>query len=665
MRVLTADINGIIRELSLNENDILIPLFECVVNAIQAIDECNDRTQGYIDINITRDETQTELFEQYSTYPLQTITVVDNGIGFTDENIESYTRAYSSKKQKLGGKGIGRFAMLSFFENIDIDSTTQISGGFRRKKLHLDRENGFTEELAETKLKERRTSVCLSSLLPKFQKASSKYQQEVMADAVLNHCLLYFINGIAPKIRIIEKDNVIDLKNQFSPKDYIIDEKNISHKGHTFKLSFIKSEKKYHSICLCANNRKVKGKKVTSILPIFSSPIKWNNVDTYFDLFVISEYLDDKVNSSRTDFRFPKEQKEDEIPDIIENEITEKELYHLILDSIQKNFASEIDERRNITKNKVNNYLATDKGLGYRCLSLQASFFDNVPDDISDTKLDELLHEEEYKQSKIVKSKLDKLSNRDYTSKDDYQKLLKEYVALSTDFGRNELAKYVAHQKTIIDLLDKYLQWCDNEKNYEQEQALHNIIYTMGGSSDTIEYDKNNLWLLDDRLVFHRYIYSDKQIRLHAPVEGIAESQKETDIAIYDTSYVYGEKDDYQTVNSVVIFELKRPNRDITYDEFSKQMLDQICGIEEGKTTDYNGKHIALRDHTPITFYYVCDVNAFEGLKNRALKDGYKLTPYNSLFRLVDNCHQEIFTYQTLLINARRRNMIFFKKLGL
>lgn len=73
-----------------------------------------------------------------------------------------------------------------------------------------------------------------------------------------------------------------------------------------------------------------------------------------------------------------------------------------------------------------------------------------MPDDISDTKLDELLHEEEYKQSKIVKSKLDKLSNRDYTSKDDYQKLLKEYVALSTDFGRNELAKYVAHRKQSL-----------------------------------------------------------------------------------------------------------------------------------------------------------------------------------------------------------------------
>lgn len=51
MRVLTADINGIIRELSLNENDILIPLFECVVNAIQAIDECKKLTRSKLDFD--------------------------------------------------------------------------------------------------------------------------------------------------------------------------------------------------------------------------------------------------------------------------------------------------------------------------------------------------------------------------------------------------------------------------------------------------------------------------------------------------------------------------------------------------------------------------------------------------------------------------------------
>ena len=34
----------------------------------------------------------------------------------------------------------------------------------------------------------------------------------------------------------------------------------------------------------------------------------------------------------------------------------------------------------------------------------------------------------------------------------------------------------------------------------------------------------------------------------------------------------YAEKNDYSEINSVVIFEFKRPDRNITYEEFSKQM---------------------------------------------------------------------------------------------
>ncbi len=35
----------------------------------------------------------------------------------------------------------------------------------------------------------------------------------------------------------------------------------------------------------------------------------------------------------------------------------------------------------------------------------------------------------------------------------------------------------------------------------------------MGGNQSTISYDKHNLWLIDDRLSFHRYIYSDTKIK--------------------------------------------------------------------------------------------------------------------------------------------------------
>lgn len=46
--------------------------------------------------------------------------------------------------------------------------------------------------------------------------------------------------------------------------------------------------------------------------------------------------------------------------------------------------------------------------------------------------------------------------------------------------------------------------------------------------------------------------------------------------------------------------------------------------------------------------------------------EGFRETPYKSLIRMTeDNVYQEILTYKTLLSNAKRRNAIFFKKLGI
>ena len=60
------------------------------------------------------------------------------------------------------------------------------------------------------------------------------------------------------------------------------------------------------------------------------------------------------------------------------------------------------------------------------------------------------------------------------------------------------------------------------------------------------------------------------------------------------------------------------------------------------------------------------DVNAYANLKKSAEIEGFSETPYKSLLRLSNNnVYQEILTYQTLIINAKRRNKIFFKKLGI
>lgn len=44
--------------------------------------------------------------------------------------------------------------------------------------------------------------------------------------------------------------------------------------------------------------------------------------------------------------------------------------------------------------------------------------------------------------------------------------------------------------------------------------------------------------------------------------------------------------------------------------------------------------------------------------------EGFNETSYKSLIRLSNtNVYQEIITYKTLIVNAKRRNKIFFKNL--
>ena len=185
------------------------------------------------------------------------------------------------------------------------------------------------------------------------------------------------------------------------------------------------------------------------------------------------------------------------------------------------------------------------------------------------------------------------------------------------------------------------------------------------GNSENTSYDSHNLWLLDDRLAFHKHIYSDTAVRDHKPKKKQTKSRLETDLAIYDIPSTYGDKTEFGDIATIVIFEFKRPDRNINYEEFSKQMNTQIEAVCEGKIIDKNNAHGVTTENTPIFYYYVCDLNGYNSLKSRAKREGFIETPYNSLIRLINSTYEEILTYQTLLVNSKRRNKAFFKKLGI
>jgi nitrogen fixation/metabolism regulation signal transduction histidine kinase len=95
---------------------ILYSVYEAVSNSIHAI---NDRfseeqaaVRGKVDVDIAVDDDG----------EIDTITITDNGIGFTPENLRSFETSDSRFKYKRGGKGVGRFIWIKMFDTIKVDS---------------------------------------------------------------------------------------------------------------------------------------------------------------------------------------------------------------------------------------------------------------------------------------------------------------------------------------------------------------------------------------------------------------------------------------------------------------------------------------------------------------------------------------------------------------
>src|SRR5690554_6379336 len=91
------------------------------------------------------------------------------------------------------------------------------------------------------------------------------------------------------------------------------------------------------------------------------------------------------------------------------------------------------------------------------------------------------------------------------------------------------------------------------------EEDLHNLIFTMRADTENIPSEYHNLWLLDERLTFHSFTASDTQLRINKKLE--SGSQKEPDLFVYDVACAPSDNPD--KINSLVLFEFKRPGRDM------------------------------------------------------------------------------------------------------
>ena len=199
----------IIDSVDLTKKDVLLPIYESVVNSIISIGKTNN-PEKVINVFIERNvsDRPSLTFDRNNVDTIQNVIIVDNGEGFTEANFKSFRQPFSKYNRKYGCKGVGRFTILALFEKMEIVSIYLENQQWYKRSFIFD----ATTEISQVETRiwegERRpqTTVKLlncnnKQLLPYTAKSALE-----IAQGVMEHCFIYYLGGTLPNIYINEKN---------------------------------------------------------------------------------------------------------------------------------------------------------------------------------------------------------------------------------------------------------------------------------------------------------------------------------------------------------------------------------------------------------------------------------------------------------------------------
>ena len=498
------NITGRINNFNLPKNQPLLPLFEAIVNSFHAIEERRDKdknfTAGEISIKIIRGD-QIGIDEN----DLDNITgfeICDNGIGFDENNFKSFLESDSTYKSKIGGKGVGRFSWLKAFEKVEIQSVykeyddkfVQRSFCFRKDSKEIN------DVLTESDMVENVTKVKLIDYYYDYAKNVSK-QGRTIATKIIQHCLVYFLSNSCPKVILKDVNDTFNLNYIFSETiktDENIDKYKIENEY--FSLLNIKindSSMARNKLLLCANNRVVMEKELDNIIVDLNKQL-YDKYNFYYIGVLTSKYFDKNVDMNRLSFVIPEKNSE------IDREIA----LDTIIKESSKKIESYLEEYltpiRVEKEKRIKQYINCEAPQFKHLVKHMPEQIKNIKPNLSNDKLDDELHKIKREFDKEIKNENNKLLEKlekNKLNEYDYETQFKLQISKISDANKAALSDYVAHRKIIIDLLSTGIRKIDNEK-FSKEEFIHNLIFPMKYSSDDIDYESHNLWLIDERLAY-------------------------------------------------------------------------------------------------------------------------------------------------------------------
>ena len=658
-------IEGQLKSMTLPKRKVLWPIFETVVNAIQSIEESENKDCGEITIYAHReDANQMTLSGTPEISAFDWFSVKDNGNGFNDQNFNSFCTAYSTLKLRKGCKGIGRFLWLKLFMNVSVVST------FRKDGAWFQRAFQFNEIRAVHSKEDADFSLTpLSdgnySTVVKLEYVKSEYKSymtkslEQIARSIMAHCLLYFLSPHCPHIVIKDSDDKeYDLNEMYKNTLSMSTERiPFAIKDKNFTLCNMKkiNGNDEHELHLCANNREVKAVKLKNHIPNLQGKLEASSKDEsfYYQGYVISEYLDTIVSPDRTNFNFADDEND------LFDEVTEKEIVEQVIPKITLYLQEALNDVDQIKRRKIDKFVTEEKPQYRYLLSRRPSVYDSISPNAQNDTIELILHKEAQKWEIELMAESKKIEQKIKNSKslpENFQEIVDEYCQQITDMSKSSLTEYVLRRKSILLLLKEGISRQDDD-SFNKENYIHNLIYPMRLTANDTPYESHNLWLIDERLSYYAYIASDCEL----------ESRKERpDILFLDNPVAVSDQDTGEMYNSIVIIELKRPMRDDykQNDNPCDQLIGYVEKIRDQQAKDRSGRIIHTHAETRYYLYAICDITP--SLEKILTRKSFQKTPdglgryfYHSEY----NAYIEVIPFNKLLNDANKRNRILFDKL--
>jgi hypothetical protein len=645
-------------------------IVDVIVNAIDAIEDKKEKN-GDVTIIVERSD---KLELDGSVQEIENIEIIDNGIGFTDENRNSFDTLYSDQKISEGGKGFGRFICLKYFENLNVDSVYKKGDDFKRRTFRMGKKNEIIENEKIDSSESKTTGSIIRLLSVKSGKFPDKKLQTI-AKNLIEKLLPYFLSEdySCPQIVLTEKDksDSIILNNyandqrlgaikeiDVAEKTFILNGNNSNYDFNVRIFKFYNPKNQKSKISLVAHRREVTDTAIHNYIPEFIDEFYEKNKDGsdareknfVVKAYVFGNYLDKNVSLERGGFEF---QKDDDILLGISQSEIERAASIIAKQAVGEEITTRQEKKKAHIKSYVEEQAPWHKDI-LENIDLSKIAFNPTYEEIEAS-----LQKEKYVQEVSIKRDVNKLladSNRE-NLKDNVTEIVRKISGTS----KNDLVHYIAFRRNILDIFKRSLE-LDPDGKYSSEGIVHDIIFPRRSDSEITSFENHNLWIVDERMNFTEYVSSD------LPLNGV--NSERPDLIVYDRGVLF--RGDNEASNPVIIFEFKKPQRDDFVNPSSKedpvqQIVRYVNNIRDGKYKTPAGREILITENTPFYGYVVCDLSP---KVKKWLETEKEFKPMPDLLgwfqrRENINLYIEILSWDKVLKESFMRNKIFFHKLNI